>query len=52
MIIHPKYIWPEAEGEFTLHDKNWSFFSDSQHASNASTEFIVKTTEGGNKAKA
>ena len=41
LIIHPLDIWSE-NNEFQLHNNKWSFFSDSQHASIASTNYIEK----------
>jgi len=45
IVIHPVYIW-QSKGKFILHDKKWSFFSDSQHASRVSTEYISKQIMG------
>jgi len=42
LVIHPVHIWSQNKNTFTLHDKEWSFFSDSQHASHISTEYIAK----------
>ncbi|MEE9321315.1 MAG: acyltransferase family protein [Granulosicoccus sp.] len=42
LVIHPSDIWSLNNGTFKLHDTEWSFFSDSQHASHISTEFVVK----------
>ncbi len=42
VVVHPLDIWLEGENEFVLHDNKWSFFSDAQHVSNVSTEYIAK----------
>ncbi len=42
VVIHPVDIWLKKETGFRLHNKKWSFFSDSLHVSSASTEYIVE----------
>ena len=42
LVIYPSDIWSQGMGAFKLHDKEWSFFSDSQHASHVSTKYIEK----------
>lgn len=39
-VIHPLDIW--YDGVFTLHNGKWSFFSDSRHVSNISTDHVVE----------
>ncbi len=41
MVLQPVNIW-RSDGAFVLHDKGWSLFSDIQHISSASTEYVVK----------
>jgi peptidoglycan/LPS O-acetylase OafA/YrhL len=38
IVIHPIDIWHDD----VLHDGKWSFFSDPQHLSSASNEYVVK----------
>lgn len=40
VYINPYDIF--CKSDCTLHDENWSYFSDSQHISSAATEFVVK----------
>lgn len=42
IVIHPMDIWYKGDGQFALHDRKWSFFSDEHHISNSSTEYVVK----------
>ncbi|MFC1775876.1 acyltransferase family protein [Pseudomonadota bacterium] len=41
-VIHPLDIWSEDQITFMLHNEHWSFFSDSGHASKASTDYLVE----------
>ncbi|MEJ2040495.1 MAG: hypothetical protein P8X55_16445, partial [Desulfosarcinaceae bacterium] len=42
IVMHPIDIWNQNNEGIKLHDQKWSFFSDSQHASQESSEYITK----------
>ena len=40
-VIHPMDIWSRGGAHFNLHDERWAYFSDTQHAGQAATDYIA-----------